>query len=91
MADVQGGDLSVRIFQTKFSILAKLLPAKKCPKLGIQLSNAEYDNQSCHMLTALFHIIHILLVTKYNIYSSNLFYTNVSISTSLWGGGRQIR
>ena len=60
-----------------------LLLAKKRPKLGIQLRNAGDDNQSCRILTVLFKRIDRLRVPKYNIYSSTLFYTNVSISTSL--------
>ena len=34
--------------------MAKLLLAKKRPKLGIQLPNAGDDNQSCRILTVLF-------------------------------------
>ena len=70
---------------TKFSILAKLLLAKKHPKLGIQLPNAGDENRGFHMLTVIIRLIYWLWVTEYNIYSSNLFYTNVSISTSLRG------
>ena len=48
----------------------KILLALKRPKLGIQLPNSGYHNQSCHILTVIF----------------TLFYTNVSISTSIHGG-----
>ena len=61
------------------------MSAKKGPKLGIQIPNAGDDNQSCHTLTVIFDQSDWLRVPKYNIYSSNLFYTNVSISTSLQG------
>ena len=54
---------------------------------SIQLPNNGYDNQGCHILTFLFDQIDRLQVPKYNIYSSTLLYTNVSISTSLQGGG----
>ena len=38
---------------SKLSLLAKLLLAKKRPKLVIQLPNAGDDNQSCRILTVL--------------------------------------
>ena len=47
---------------SKFSILAQLLLAKKYPKLGIQIPNAGYDNQSCHLLTVIFNLIDWLRV-----------------------------
>ena len=53
MSDVQGGDLSARRIISKLSILAKLLLAKKRPRLGLQLPNAGDDNQSCHILTVI--------------------------------------
>ena len=77
----------VKVFPL-FSILDKLLLAKKRPKLGIQLINAEDDNQSCHISLVLFDIIYQLRVLKYNLYSSTLFYTNVLISTYPWGGAK---
>ena len=69
---------------SKLSILVELLFAKKGPKLGIQLPNAGDDNQCCFMLTVLFNRIDQLQFLQYNLYISTLFYTNVSISTSLW-------
>ena len=63
--------------------LPKSLLTKKRPKLGIQLRNAGNDNQSCHILTVLFNRIDLLRIPKDNLYCSTLFYTNVSISTSL--------
>ena len=39
----------------KFSILDKYLLAKKRPKLGIHITNAGDDNQSCHILTVIFN------------------------------------
>ena len=75
---------SVKIF-SKFSILARLLLAKKCPKLGIQFPNAGYDNQSFHMLMVIFNRIEHQWIPKYNIYSITIFYTNVSTYTSLRG------
>ena len=54
MADFHGGDLLARKKDSaNFSILAKLLLAKKYPKLGIQLPNTRDDNQSCHILLLL--------------------------------------
>ena len=58
MADFHGGDLLARKKDSaNFSILAKLLLAKKYPKLGIQLLNAGDDNQSCLILTGFFNRI----------------------------------
>ena len=71
----------------KFSILEKLLLAKKRLKLGIHLPNAVYNNQSCHILTVLFDRIDQLRVPEYNIYSNTLIYTNVLIYTLLRGCG----
>ena len=86
MSDVQGGDLlSHKMILPNISILDKLLLVKKCPKLGIQIPNAGDDNQSCRILTVLFNQIDQLQVPRYNLYSSTLFYTNVSISISLHG------
>ena len=61
-----------------------LLLAKKQPKLGIQLPNAEYENQSCCILMVIFNQINWLQAPQYNLYSGALFYTNVTISTLLW-------
>ena len=71
---------------SKFSILAKLLLAKKRPKLGVQLPNAGDDNQSCHILTVFFNRIDHVRIPKYNLYSSTIFCTNVSISTAIREG-----
>ena len=83
MSDGQWGDiLPVKGF---FQIinLTKLLLAKRSPKLGIQLPNDGDDNQSCHILMVIFNWIEQLLILQYNIYSSTLIYTNVTIATSL--------
>ena len=86
---ISKGDISGPINDfTKLSILAKLLLAQKRPKFGIQLPNAGCDNQSCRIFTVLFNRIEQLQNMKYNIYSSTLFYTNVSISTALRGGAQ---
>ena len=47
---------------SKWSILTKLLPAKKRLKLGIQIPNAGDDNISCHILTVLFDQIEQLRI-----------------------------
>ena len=44
------------------SILTKLLLAKKSPKLGIQLPNGGYDNQSCRILTVILNRIEQLRI-----------------------------
>ena len=75
----------IKWFFSNFSILAKLLLAKKCPKWGIRIPNAGDDNQGCRILTVILNRIDWLWVMKYNLYSINLLYTNESISTSLWG------
>ena len=54
--------------------MAKLLLAKKYPKLGKQIPNAGDDDQSCHILTVLFDRIDRLRVPQFNLFSSNLFY-----------------
>ena len=69
----------------RYLILAKLLLAKKLPKLGIQIPNAGDENQSCLIWTVIFNQIDWVRVPQYNLYSCTLFYTNLSISTSLWG------
>ena len=51
----------------------------------MQIPNAGDENQSCHILTVIFDWIDQLRIPKYNIYISTLFYTNVSISTNIWG------
>ena len=63
--------------------MAKLLLAKKRPKLGIQLPNSGDDNQSCHILTVIFNPIKKLWILYYNLYISTLIYKNVMIATSL--------
>ena len=65
--------------------MAKLLLAKKFPKLGIQLPNPGDENQSCHILTVLCNQIDQLRVPKYNLYSSTLSYKNILISKLLRG------
>ena len=55
MVDVQGGDLSASKVFPKFSILAELRLAKKCPKVDIHLPYAGYDNQSCRILMVIFN------------------------------------
>ena len=84
MVYVQGCDISAHKRITKFSCLAKLLLAKKCPKLVIQLPNTGYDNQSCRRLRVIFNRIKKLRITKYNLYSCTLLNKNLSIYTSLW-------
>ena len=42
------------------------------------------NNQSCHVLMAIFDIIDQLQLPKYNLYSSTLFYTHLFISTALY-------
>ena len=37
--------------------MAKLLLAKKCPKLGKHIPNDGYDNQRCHILMIIFNQI----------------------------------
>ena len=57
------GEISrpVKVF-SKFSLLTKLLLAKKYPKLGIQLPNAGDDNRSCCILTVIFNRIEPLRI-----------------------------
>ena len=89
MPGVQGGDLlDLTMISSQFSILAKLLLAK-IPKLGIQLPNAGDDKQSCRILTVIFNQIDQSQIMNYNLYSSTLFYTNVSISKALRVGEPQ--
>ena len=42
----------------------------------MQIPNAGDDNQSCCILTALFIWVNQLRISKYNVYSITLFYTN---------------
>ena len=70
---------------SKFSILAKLLPDLKRPKLGVQIPNSGDDNQSCRILTVIFNWIDRLQVPKYNSYSGTLIYINLTIDTSMRG------
>ena len=82
MEDVQGGYLSYRkniLPNSRFWLSYYLL--KIYPKIGIQLPTSVDDNQSCHILTVIFNLIDQLPVQLFNIYSSTLFYKNVSIST----------
>ena len=66
-------------------ILAKLIIAEKRPKLDIQLPIAGDDNQICQTIMVIFNQIYRLCVTKYNFYSSTVFFTNVFISTLIRG------
>ena len=86
MEGVQGGDLLARktispnsLFWISYYLLLK------CPKLGIQLSNAGDKNLNCRILTVIFNQINRLRVPKYYLCSIDLFYTDVSISTSVQG------
>ena len=85
MECVQGGDLSAckRIFQ--ILNFEEVITFQKHPKLGIHILNAGDDNKSFHIITVIFNQKDRLQVLLYHVYISTLLYTNVSISTSLWG------
>ena len=82
MSDIQGSDITaLKSIFSKLLILDKLSISKKHPKLGIQLYKDRCDNQSCHILTVIFNLITQLRFKEYNVYNSNLFYTNITTST----------
>ena len=47
--------------------------------------NSVDETQSCHILTEFYNQFNQLQILYYNIYSVTLFYTNILISTDLWG------
>ena len=61
----------------------KVITCQKIPRLGIYLPNARDENQNCFILSAIFNQIKRKSISWYHIYSSTLFYINVSISTVL--------
>ena len=73
----------VKIF-SKLSIVAKLFLYIKDTKLGVQLPNYGYNNQSCHILMVTVNLIYKVRIPKYSLYCITLLYTNVSIFTVLW-------
>ena len=54
------------------------------------LANVGYDNQSYHILTVNLNQIKQLWIPWYNLFSSTLFYTNVSIYTAIWGRDKYV-
>ena len=70
---------------TRILDFSHLLFAPNCHKLGIQILNDGDDNQKCHILMFLLNWIKQLHILGYNLNSSTLFYTNISISKTLTG------